>query len=58
MTAADRRESTVVADVVTAFGGSVVEDPEPLESTDRFVDRIRADLAEASTPVWQLGFNS
>ena len=58
MTAADQRRSTVMADVMTVFGGNIAEEPEPLESTDRVVDRIRTDLVEASTSIWQLGSDS
>ena len=47
-----------MADIMTVFGGSIAEEPEPLESTDRVVDRVRTDLVEASTFIWQLGFDS
>jgi len=58
MTAADQRGSTVMADMMTVFGGNIAEDPEPPESTDRVVDRIRTDLAEASTSIRRLDSNS
>jgi hypothetical protein len=58
MTAAAQRGSTVTADMMTVFGGSVAEDPEPPESTDRVVDRIRTDLVEASTSIRQLDSDS
>jgi len=47
-----------MTDVVTVFGGNIAEEPEPLESTDRVVDRIGTDLVEASTSVRQLDSDS
>ena len=44
MTTADQRGSAVIAELMTIFGGSIAEDPEPLGPTDRVVDRIRTDL--------------
>ena len=58
MTATDRRGSTVMADAMTVFGGNIAEDPEPLESTDRVVGRIRTDLVEASTYIRRLESDS
>ena len=51
MTAADQRGSTVMAEITTIFGGSIAEEPGLLESTDRVVDRIGTDLAEALTSI-------
>jgi len=42
-------------DTMSIFGGDIVEEPEPLESTDRVVDRIRTDLVEALSSIWQPG---
>ena len=47
-----------MADMMTVFGGNIAEGPEPPESTDRVVDRIRTDLVEASTSIWQRGSDS
>ena len=58
MTAAAQRRSTVMADVITIFGGNIAEEPESLELTDRVVDRLRTDLVEASTSIWQRGSDS
>ena len=58
MTAADQRRSTVMADIMTVFGGNIAEELEPRESTDRVVDRVRTDLVEASTSIWQPGSDS
>ena len=55
ITAADRRGSTVMPDTMSIFGGDIVEEPEPLEPTDRVVDRIRTDLVEALSSIWQPG---
>ena len=43
-----------MADIMTIFGGNIAEELEPLESTDRIVGRIRTDLVEALTSIWQL----
>ena len=58
MTAADRRGSTVMAEIVTVCGDSVAEEPGSLGSTDRVVDRIRTDLVEAFAFICQPGSNS
>jgi len=55
MIAADQGGSTVVADITTIFGGNIAEEPKPLELADRVVDRIRTDLVEALTAIWQPG---
>jgi len=47
-----------MADIMSIFGGDIIEEPEPPESTDRVADRIRTDLVEASTSIWQLGSDS
>jgi len=47
MTAADQRGSTVMAEIMTIFGGSIAEELGPLGSTDHVVDRIRTDLVDA-----------
>jgi len=47
-----------MADTTTDFGNNIAEEPEPLESTDRVVDRISTGLVEASAFTWQLGSNS
>ena len=47
-----------MADMTTVFDDNIAEEPEPLESTDRVVDRIRTGLVEASAFIWQLGSNS
>jgi len=38
-----------VANVMTISDGSVSEEPEPIESLDRIIDRIRAHSVEASS---------
>ena len=53
MTVADQQGSTVMAEMMTIFGGSIAEELGPLRSTDHVVDRIRTDLVEASASVWQ-----
>ena len=58
MTAVDQRGSTVMAEIMTIFGGSIAEEPGPLESTDRVVDRSRTDLVETLASIWQQGSNS
>jgi len=58
MMAADQRGSTVMANMVAVFDSDTTEEPEPLESTDRVVDRIRTNLAKASTPIRQLNSDS
>ena len=47
-----------MADIMTIFGDNIAEEPEPLESTDRVIDRIRTDLVEALTSIWQPGSDS
>ena len=47
-----------MVDTMSIFGGNTAEEPESLESTDRVVDRIRTDLAEASTSIRRLDSNS
>jgi len=54
MTAADQQGSTVIADIMTIFGGNIAEEPEPLGSTDCVIDRVRTDLVEALSSIWQL----
>jgi len=58
MTAADQPESTVTVEMMTIFGGNVVEGLGPLESMDRVVDRIRTDLVGALASICQPGSNS
>jgi len=58
MMPANQEGSSVVADVTTIFGDSISEEPEPLESPDRVVDRIRTGLIEALTSTWQLDSDS
>jgi len=58
MTAADQRESIVIVEIMTIFGGNIAEEPGPLESTDRVVDRIRTDLVEALASIRQPDSNS
>ena len=53
MTAAAQRGSTVVADVMTTFGGDTAEAPESPGSTNRVVGRIRTDPTSASTSIRQ-----
>jgi len=47
-----------MAEIMTIFGGSIAEEPGPLESTNHVVDHSRTDLVEALASIWQPGSNS
>ena len=54
----NREGPSVAAEMITIFGDSISEEPEPLEPADRVVDRIGTGLIEALTSTWQLDSDS